>query len=103
MLFHADPVFSISQITKEYSFIRTWGSLGTGNGQCSFPHGVAIDSSGSVYVTDTRNDRIQKFDSSGRFLTAWSLGTTNGQDSFPIGLAIDSSGNVYVAYSYYFK
>ena len=32
------------------------------------PFGVAVDSSGNVYVADTYNHRIQKFDSSGTLL-----------------------------------
>ena len=38
--------------------------------------GIAVDSSGNVYVADysigfTDNDRIQKFDSDGNFITKW--------------------------------
>ena len=44
------------------------------------------------------NDRIQKFDSSGTFLTKWgSSGSGDGQFDGPVGVATDSSGNVYVA------
>ena len=44
------------------------------------------------------NNRVQKFNSSGGFLTKWgSLGTGNGQFTAPQGIATDSSGNVYVA------
>lgn len=42
-----------------------WGSLGTGDGQFSYPAGAAVDGSGNVYVADRGNDRVQKFDSSG--------------------------------------
>jgi tripartite motif-containing protein 71 len=42
--------------------------------------------------------RIQKFSSTGTFLTKWgSQGNANGQFNSLLGLAADSSGNVYVA------
>ncbi|MBL8994484.1 MAG: hypothetical protein JNM63_14160 [Spirochaetia bacterium] len=34
---------------------------------------VAVDGSGNVFVADTGNNRIQKFDSSGNFLTSLNL------------------------------
>jgi len=61
------------------------------------PFDLTIDSSGNVYEVDTTNDRIQKFNSEGTFLTKWGTsGTENGQFSSPFGIAVDSSGNVYV-------
>jgi DNA-binding beta-propeller fold protein YncE len=78
-----------------------WGSQGSGNGQFSYPSGIAVDSSNNVYVADSDNNRIQKFDSSGNFLTQWgSPGSGNGQFSYPTGIAIDSSNNVYVSDGY---
>jgi sugar lactone lactonase YvrE len=83
---------------EEYSFVRTWGSYGTGDGQFNFPKGIAIDSSGNVYVADSDNHRIQKFTADGTFITKWdSYGTGDGQFSYPQGIAVDSSDNVYVA------
>src|SRR5438876_332613 len=80
------------------TFLTTWGSSGTGDGQFDFPFGVATDGSGNVYVADYGNDRIQKFDASGTFVTAWgSGGAGNGQFNCPYGVATDGSGNVYVA------
>jgi len=59
---------------------------------------VAVDSSGNVYVADTNNHRIQKFDSGGSFQAKWrSYGSGDGQFNCPGGVAVDSSGNVYVA------
>ena len=72
--------------------------MGSGDGQFNYPYGVAVDSSGNVYVADTDNHRIQKFDSSGGFITKWgSYGSGDGQFDYPSGVAVDSSGNVYVA------
>ncbi|MGO8703400.1 MAG: SMP-30/gluconolactonase/LRE family protein, partial [Candidatus Brocadiia bacterium] len=87
---------------KEVTFtapasFATWGSPGSGNGLFSYPEGIALDNANNVYVADTFNNRIQKFDSNGNFLTQWGgLGDGNGQFDFPIGIATDAA-NVYVA------
>jgi len=46
---------------ESYQFIDKWGSYGSGDGQFNAPRGVAVDGSGSVYVADSSNHRIQKF------------------------------------------
>jgi len=85
-------------VVANFGFLLKWGSYGTGDGQFRYPSGVAVDSSGSVYVADRSNNRIQKFNSSGAFITKWgSYGTGDGQFRYPSGVAVDSSGNVYVA------
>jgi DNA-binding beta-propeller fold protein YncE len=87
-----------SVFTNNYQFVAKWGTSGTGNGQFQGPAGVAVDSSGNVYVADTINNRIQKFTSTGAFITAWgSPGKGNGQFEYPSGVAVDAPGNVYVA------
>ena len=59
---------------------------------------MAVDGSGNVYVVDNGNHRIQKFTSSGTYLTQWgSYGSGDGQFNYPYGVAVDASGNVYVA------
>jgi DNA-binding beta-propeller fold protein YncE len=78
--------------------LAKWGSQGTGNGESDALHGIDIDSSGNVYVADTFNHRIQKFDSNGNFMTKWgSYGNGKGQFNVTYGVAIDSIGYVYVA------
>jgi len=82
---------------EEYVFVAKWGSYGTGDGQFDQPWGVAVDSADNVYVAELINDRIQKFDSSGNFLTMWgSSGTNDGQFQRPQAVTVDTAGNVYV-------
>jgi uncharacterized protein YjiK len=73
------------------------GSSGSGDGQFYYPVDVATDSAGNVYVADSRNHRIQKFDSAGNFVAKWgSEGSGSGQFLDFGGIATDSAGSVYV-------
>src|SRR5438093_295443 len=77
------------------TFVTTWGSSGTGDGQFNAPLGVATDGNGNVYVADTNNNRIQKFASTGTFLTAWSISRhrKSGWSNGPFGAATGGGGN----------
>ena len=78
-------------------FLLEWGSAGSGDGQFNAPRGIALDDSGNVYVADSGNNRIQKFDRNGNFLLKWgTAGTENGQFNTPVDVAVDTSGNVFV-------
>ena len=51
-----------------------------------------------MYVSDEGNDRLQKFDNNGRFVTKWgSTGSNPGQFDAPTGIAEDSLDNIYVS------
>jgi streptogramin lyase len=52
-------------------FVKSWGRLGTGPGEFSLPHAIAMDSKGRLYVADRNNARIQVFDRSGKFIDQW--------------------------------
>jgi DNA-binding beta-propeller fold protein YncE len=78
-----------------------WGTKGSGEAQFNGPYGVAVDKDNYVYVVDSGNCRIQKFDSNGNFITSWgSFGTGNGQFlNSPRWIAVDNSPykDVYIA------
>jgi tripartite motif-containing protein 71 len=82
---------------QSYSFVKSWSSDGKGEGQLNKPHGLDIDPSGNVYIVDTNNYRVDKFDSNGKFIMMWgSKSADEGQFLHGHDIAIDSSGNIYV-------
>ncbi|MCG2776425.1 MAG: 6-bladed beta-propeller [Desulfobacterales bacterium] len=74
-----------------------WGSSGSNHNQFSAPQGVAVDRERNVYVTDTGNNCIKKFDYKRNYITSWgSHGTGNGQFSSPKGIAVGPGETIYV-------
>jgi DNA-binding beta-propeller fold protein YncE len=79
---------------------RKFGTAGSGNGQFENPQGVAVDpTNGNVYVADYTLNRVEKFSSTGTFLSwvgAEGGGSGEGQLSHPESVAVSSTGNLYV-------
>jgi len=61
----------VMHFDKNGRFVKQWGRLGTGPGEFSIPHAIALDSAGRLYVADRNNARIQVFDQSGKFIEEW--------------------------------
>ena len=72
-------------------FELRWGTLGTADGDFQYPSGSVEDEFGNIYIVDTSNDRVQKFDAIGNFITKWgTTGSTDGNFNLPAGIAIDT-------------
>lgn len=63
----------------DYEHSTDLGTPGSGDGQLEGPRDVAVDNTtGDIYVADTGNHRVVKFDSAGNFVAAWGWGVDNG-------------------------
>ncbi len=95
----------IQHFSSTGEFINGWGSFAdiakgaAPGGTFNEPWGVAVAGDGSIYVTDTWNHRIQKFNSNGEFITMWGVfGQGETPDAFwgPRGIAVDEKNKVYI-------
>ncbi len=78
--------------------------------QIGTPYGLAVDSSGNLYISDTGNNVVRKVDSSGTITTVAGNGSygysgdgtlaTAAKLYGPYGVAADAAGNLYIADHY---
>jgi hypothetical protein len=81
----------VAKFSKDGTFIKSWGKLGTAPGDFNVPHGITLDSMGHVIVADRGNNRVQIFDQDGKFLKEWK------QFGKPIDVFVDTKDMMYVA------
>lgn len=77
--------------------VLEWGLASRAGGVPTDPSGLAVDSTGSVYVVELGANRIQKFSSSGRLIDRWGVSPPD-PDAFmnPFGIAVGPDDSVYV-------
>jgi sugar lactone lactonase YvrE len=84
------------------------GSSGSTATLLYYPAGLAVDSYGNLFVTDSGNARVQFFlagSSTGTTVAGvtGSAGSSATQLNTPYGVAIDSQRNLYVADTYNYR
>ena len=79
------------------------GQTGSGSGQFQSPRSIALAADGTIYVADSRNNRIQHLTAAGDEINSWgsyadvSQGEApGGTFNEPWGVAVAPNGNVYV-------
>jgi DNA-binding beta-propeller fold protein YncE len=80
----------VVRFTKDGKYVKEWGRKGSGPGEISEPHTIALDSRGRVFVGDRENNRIQIFDQDGKFMAEWR------QFGRPSGITITADDRIYV-------
>lgn len=86
----------VQKFSNDGTFLKAWGSSGTGSGQFHSPAGIAVYED-TVYVADSQLHRIQKFDLEGNFISKWGEeGDSPGQFMIPNSIAVGVNGTLYV-------
>ncbi len=87
----------IQKLTTDGIFMSKFGR-GNGPGFLNSPVGLAVDLQENIFVADTENHLIQKYDKNGKYLQNWGgEGSENGKFSWPYGIAVDQNGDIYVS------
>jgi predicted membrane-bound mannosyltransferase/DNA-binding beta-propeller fold protein YncE len=94
----------VQKFTEDGQPLTMWGQYGQplpdDPASKSFfwgPRGLAVDSQGRVFLSDTGNKRIVVFDSEGTYITEFgTAGLDPGQFDEPVGVAIAEDGTVFV-------
>jgi DNA-binding beta-propeller fold protein YncE len=63
----------VAKFDKNGDWVKSWGEPGTGPGQFRLPHSIAIDKNDNVYVGDRSNQRVQIFNTDGKYLREWKI------------------------------
>ncbi len=102
----------VNQGNTTTTYAGTAGSFGIADGAAltvarfNQPNGVAVDSTGTVYVADTFSHTIRRITTTGEVSTLAGLAGTSGsvdgtgssaRFSQPSGIAVDSSANLFIA------
>lgn len=83
-------------ITPVAEFMLEWGDSGARDGEFDQPIGIAIDDEGFIYISDSGNNRIQKFSEFGELYSKWGDGGSE-ETALETPMHITSDGeNVYV-------
>jgi sugar lactone lactonase YvrE len=85
---------------KDISAVQVFGSTGSAPGQFQAPEGITIADDGSIYVADSLNHRIQKFDAQGQYVAAYggpAASDAPRQFREPWDVAVAKDGTWYVA------
>jgi len=63
----------VAKYDKNGDWVKQWGTKGSGPGQFNTPHAIAIDRNDHIYVGDRGNQRIQVFDTDGKFIREFKI------------------------------
>ena len=85
----------VQRFTSDGNYLDSWGSKGSGAGEFESPSGIWTDENNCIYVADSGNRRVQKFDEKGELITQWSMGEGE-EDGVLSNLAVDPEGFVLV-------
>lgn len=88
----------IQVLTTMGDAVQEFGQRGLYVGNLTRPKGIAVDSSGNVYVVESYYDHLLVFNTKGRLLLPiGGAGKAAGQFFQPAGVWVDSQDRVYVA------
>ena len=89
-----ESLHNVTVFGKRCRKVLSFGSYGTGEAQFNHPCGVAVDQQDYIYISDSKNNRVQKFDGEGHYVKEYT-GRNHASLNQPMGVSV-SNGKVFV-------
>ena len=74
----------------------SFGMRGGGDGELRLPTGIDTGPGGDIFVADHDNNRVQRFDADGAYMSQFPVADADGVPAAPLGLAVGPGGSVHV-------
>lgn len=84
--------FHVQKFSSGGERLDSWGEAGTEEGQFNKPQGIFVDEDQFVYIADTGNKRVQKYDETGNYISQWGP----PEMSFPMDLTVSAGGQILI-------
>lgn len=108
-LVYATDAYQIVVFTTDGEFVRQFGKPGDWIGELDHPNGIDVGEDGTIYVSDSNNNRVVAFDQEGEVV--WQLGERVSEIAeqvehafgLPRGLAVLDDGTLVVVDAFEFQ
>ncbi len=102
VLMYVNPIMPDVKLIPFLEFVSEFGRQGANPGEFNRPSDIDSDILGNVYVSDTENKRIQKFDKDHNYISSWSI-LQFPDWTVPQGIGVSPDNKIGVATTMYGK
>lgn len=89
---------NVPETPFHFKSVLCFGENGSSEGTFNHPWGVAVSDADDIAVSDCMNNRVQLFDSRGKYLKSFGSEMSNhGEFIHPRGLCFDDNRNIFIA------
>lgn len=86
--------FAAEEKASAPRFVLEWGKHGKQAGEFDFPIAITITPADDIFITDSKNQRVQQFTTEGKFVNQFPVSDSGSRIG---GIAVDRDGNLYLA------
>jgi len=89
---------TLTAFSETYDILKRIGKTGNNEGEFTKPTAITVDENESIYVVDSGNKRVERFDKDLNFIDSFSFKTnSDNPDFFFSHIAVDKNGRIFLS------